>query len=288
MTDTSHTESETLGAHNNKDDSAPNYEALAREMGWRPEGEYRGDPDHFVDAKTFYERGRTVLPIVQAEARALRQEIERVKADANKALEISERSREREVADLKAQLEAAKVERKEAIKEADGDRFEAADGAVKELEKAIEGSSKPPQDNTPKIDPRYQAWLDSPANQWFKGDEEAQAMAEGLVRLPKYAHLYKQAEKLWDAVAADVKKIKDSAKANARADLDRPGPEGGGRGNGKVRSQAGERSYENLTPEFKKQCDRQYDSFYGSSGTVTKEKWRERYVSGISEDAFRK
>lgn len=284
MTDTSHSDASTVGDDNTKGKDAPDYEALAREMGWRPESEYHGK-NPFVDAKTFYERGQVVLPIVQAENKALRDEIERIRSDAAQALQVAERSREREVADLKAQLEAAKVERKEAIREADGDRFEAAESQVKELEKAIADSSKPAKDNIPKIDPRYQAWLDSPTNQWFKGDEEAQAMAEGLVRLPKYAPLYKQAEKLWDAVAADVKKIKDASRASNRADLDRPGPEAGGRGNGQVRSQAGERSYANLTKEFQQQCDRQYKQF---NPPVTQEKWRERYVQGCAPDAFRK
>lgn len=266
-------------------DDTHDYETQARTMGWRPKEEYRGDPDHFVDAKTFYERGRTVLPILQATERALREELARVKADAQQAIQIAEKSREREVADLKVQLEMAKQARKEAVKEADGDRFEAAEEQVKELESAIADSSTSTKAQTPQLDPRYSAWLNRSEQAWLTGDEEAQAIAAGRAYLPKYKHLVGQYELFWDAVAKDTKKIMDATHAAQRADLDRPGPEGAGRGNGEVRARAGERSFANLTPEFKKQCDRQYKDFNIS---VPLEKWRERYVSGISEDAFRK
>lgn len=286
MTDTSQTDHSDLDTSKSAADDGVNYEALASAMGWRPESEFKGPKEHFLDAKTYYERGQAILPVVRAEAQALRDEIDRIKADAKQALQVSERAREREVADLKAQLEAAKLARKDAIKEADGDTFEAADTQVKELETAIaEASKKPPQDEAPKVDPNYVAWLDRPEQSWFKGDEEAQAMAEGLVRLPKYKGLIGQREKLWDAVVGDIKKMRDAAKRESRADLNRDGPEGAGRGNGEVRARAGERSYSNLTNEFKQQCDRQYKSF---GITIPIEKWRERYVQGCSPDSFRK
>lgn len=286
MSDDSRDGTSQVDTSNTTRDDAPDYEALAREHGWRPKGEFRGPDEHFVDAKTYYERSQTVLPIIRAEAQALRDELDKVKADARSAIQIAEKAREREVSDLKAQLEAAKLARKEAIKEADGDTFEAADTQVKELETAIsEASKKPPQDEGPKLDPQYVTWLERGENAWFKGDEEAQAMAEGLVRLPKYKHLIGQREKLWDAVVGDVKKMKDAARKESRADLERDGPEGAGKGGGEVRSRAGERSYANLTQEFKQQCERQYKSF-GISIPI--EKWRERYVQGCAPDAFRK
>lgn len=286
MTDASQSDHSDLDPSKSAADDGVNYEALASAMGWRPKSEFKGPEEHFLDAKTYYERGQAILPVVRAEAQALRDELDRVKADASKALQVAERAREREVTDLKAQLEAAKIARKDAIKEADGDTFEAADSQVKELETALaEASKKPHQDEGPKLDPNYVAWLNRPEQAWFQGDEEAQAMAEGLVRLPKYKALIGQREKLWDAVVGDIKKMRDAAKASARADLNRDGPEGAGRGNGEVRARAGERSYTNLTNEFKRECDRQFKLFNPST---TLEKWRERYVQGCAPDAFRK
>lgn len=286
-TDNARNDDTSLEGNNKEGEHGPDYEALAREMGWRPKDEFKGDAALFVDAKTYYERGQTVLPIVQAEARALRQELERTRADAHKALEIANRANEREVADLQAQVEAAKLTRKEAIKEADGDTFESADERVKALEAEIAKLKQASKDTSTstQLDPGYVAWLNRPEQSWFNSDEEAQAMAEGLVRLPKYKHLIGQREKLWDAVVGDLKKMKDAQRAGNRADLERPGPEGAGRGNGEVRARAGERSFVNLTSDMQKTCDRQYKDF---GITIPKEKWRERYVNGCADDAFRK
>lgn len=291
MSDTStdsRTTDEGLDPSINKDNDAPDYDALARQMGWRPEGEYKGPKEHFVDSKTFYERGLTVLPIVQAENRALRQEVERIQKDAQKALQIAEQSREREVAQLKVELEVARSARKDAVANSDGENFEAADARVKELEDAVSKSTKSPAATTPQEDPRWTEWFNSPEQAWLRGDEEAQAMAQGLVTLPKYKPYYNKGEELWDIVARDVKKKVTALRAAERVDLERPGPQGAGKGNGEVRAQAGQKSYANLTSEFKNQCDRQYKQFYGDGKTITVERWRERYVEGCSQDAFRK
>lgn len=38
----------------------------ARSLGWADKDKWKGNPENWVDAKTFLERGKTVLPIVQA------------------------------------------------------------------------------------------------------------------------------------------------------------------------------------------------------------------------------
>jgi hypothetical protein len=50
-------------------------EKEARSMGWRPEDEFRGNKEIWVDAETFVERGRTVLPIVAKNNKALKQQV---------------------------------------------------------------------------------------------------------------------------------------------------------------------------------------------------------------------
>lgn len=55
------------------------YEAEAREGGWVPEAEFKGDkkPREFLDAKAFVERGETVLPFVQRENKRLKDELDK-------------------------------------------------------------------------------------------------------------------------------------------------------------------------------------------------------------------
>lgn len=264
-------------------DTPPDYEALARAQGWRPREDFKGDPSLFVDAETYYTRGITVWPIVKAENEALRAEIGRVRADAQEALRIAEKSREREVADLKVQHQEALLARRDAVKEADGEGFEAADKRAKELEKEIVEASRPTKTNQPQpLPPQYVAWLNQPEQQWLKDDPEALVIADAMAAMPRYNSLRGTNEGFWNAVAQDVKK---KLKGNERSDLERPGPQGAGRGNGEVRTEAGKRSYGNLKPEFKNQCERQFKEF-NPAGTL--DSWKERYIKSVGDDAFRK
>jgi hypothetical protein len=51
-------------------------EAEARRGGWKPQDQWHGAPEAWVDASTFVQRGREVLPHVQREASQLRRELE--------------------------------------------------------------------------------------------------------------------------------------------------------------------------------------------------------------------
>lgn len=68
------------------------FESSAREMGWVPQEEWKDDPDRWVDAKTFVERGEQILPILQANNRRLKKDL---------------LTRDRELDSLKQSLEAA-------------------------------------------------------------------------------------------------------------------------------------------------------------------------------------
>lgn len=49
----------------------PTVEDAAREMGWRPKEEFKGDPDKWVEAETFVKRGEEILPILRANSKKL-------------------------------------------------------------------------------------------------------------------------------------------------------------------------------------------------------------------------
>jgi len=132
-------------------------EAEAREMGWVPESEWKGDkkPRKFVSAKEFIERGETILPIAlkrarEAEAKldALKKETEDRFAKMERMNEIArKKERDKIIASYEARMEqavemgdtaafkAAKKEQKEALEE-----FEET---VAEPEKTQDGALKP-------------------------------------------------------------------------------------------------------------------------------------------------
>lgn len=50
-------------------------EQRALEMGWAPKDQWRGNPDSWIDAQTFVQRGEQMLPILQANSRKDRAEL---------------------------------------------------------------------------------------------------------------------------------------------------------------------------------------------------------------------
>jgi len=59
----------------------PTVEDRARDMGWRPLSEFKGDESRFVDAETFVKKGEEVLPIVKANARKAEEALASAKAE---------------------------------------------------------------------------------------------------------------------------------------------------------------------------------------------------------------
>lgn len=265
------------------------YEAEARRMGWRGEADYSGDPAKFVDAKTFYERGKDRIPLLQASLSRTQQELSRVKANATEALAIAERAHEREVADLREQLTQAKTARSQAVASSDGEAFARAEGVVEEIEGKLADAARNKPRKPVEIDPRFEAWMAD--NPWYTSNPVLQATADTLSFHPTFAHLKGQGEKFWNAIKEAMKQqgLLDRVLPN-REDLERPGPARGGRGSDNAGGGGGtppKRSYENLTPEYKKVCDTMGRDFGKMATDADAKKWRDRYVSGCSDDAFR-
>ena len=257
-------------------------EAEARKMGWRPKDEYKGPPERFIDFEEFLENGEKVLPIVRAENKALRREIDRLADQHKEFAKIVDTAHERQVAELQAALTLAKEARKQAVTDSDGEAHEAADEQVKSLEAQLKVPAPKTGTPDPTKDPVYTAWLaDHPR---IEQDEDFFLMCEGLARQKMFDAYRGKGAEFYNAVYAEAERRLDKGR-----DLSRPGPARGNRGSDNVRSTptTGQRSYENLQPEYKKACD-DMGRNYGKAGTPAEaKKWRETYVSGCTDEAFK-
>lgn len=59
----------------------PTIEDRAKDMGWRPKEEFKGDDSRWVDAETFVKKGEEILPILKANAKKTEAERDALKAD---------------------------------------------------------------------------------------------------------------------------------------------------------------------------------------------------------------
>ena len=62
-------------------------EKRARAMGWRPKEEFKGDPEHWIDAAQFADNADKSLPLAKAEARRALERADRLEAELRKQQE---------------------------------------------------------------------------------------------------------------------------------------------------------------------------------------------------------
>lgn len=177
-------------------DGEVNYETEARNLGWLPKEEFKGDESHWVDAKEFVERGKVLMPILAKNNKRLQRELltrdaqigtltERLDA-ATAALEKLEKHYTEA---NKRAVENAKRQLKEELKQARADNDVDAEFEIQEklgqLNAApVETPQKPVEkkDDAPQLSPEFREW--NSKNPWFGTDpkktKEVMRIAEDL------------------------------------------------------------------------------------------------------------
>jgi hypothetical protein len=151
-------------------------EQRARDMGWRPKEEFLGEEDDFVDAKEFVQR-KPLFEKIESQSKQIK--------NVQKALDALQTHytsvRETE---YKRALEALKDQRKEAISNADGDRYEAVDTQIKQVESQFAEIKKEERQNTQNDPTEFVSW--KAKNDWYEKDETMRVFADAYgVRLAK-------------------------------------------------------------------------------------------------------
>lgn len=273
------------------DQSAPavSVEAEARNLGWVPQEDFRGDTSRWVDAETFVERGHTIMPILkktnerldgtvrqQAEEIARLktlfnasqesiQELQNVHKDATRA--AVEKARKDVMAELKDAKQSGDIDREMALTE------ELADLKVQQ---ATADAAKPakvqlaaPTPETPH--PDFPAWMEE--NKWFGVDQRktlrAMGIAQELRAEPEYDSL--QGKPFFDKIMSVMDERSGGPRTSKVAE-----PRGSGGGGG----QAGKRAFNDLPPDAKETCDRQGRKLVGE-GRAFKDMgaWRQYYTN---------
>jgi hypothetical protein len=173
------------------------YEAEARVMGWRPEEEFRGDKSRFVDAKTFYERGQEVLPIVKAQNKALKRELDDIKLTLREFKTHHESVRERAFADAMATLRKM---RSDAVERGDGAAFDQIDA---EMGKMAQERQKEQARAVDAPDPGFLGWVEK--NPWYQKDVAMTAAADKLGEQYRAMYPTVSGEKILELVDVDMR-----------------------------------------------------------------------------------
>lgn len=159
-------------------EAAPDAEAKAVRLGWRPKDEFKGDPDKWVDAAEFIRRGEEEPALAKANYAKLEKALERangkiasLESTHQKLVEhlstAEKRSYERAKREIEARLDqAAEAGDVEGVRAATRDITDLAREAAAPKVEAPKGANLPPE---------FEEWEE--ANPWWKTDTVMTAAA---------------------------------------------------------------------------------------------------------------
>lgn len=246
------------------EDQPADVEARARNLGWKPLDQFKGDEKDFIDASEFVRRGEEVLPIMKAANSKLEKQVQRLEKTLEKFAEhhskTEARAYERALSDLEArQAEAVEANDHQAVKD-----------ITKEMVALEKEVAKPKVDEGDSADEdAFNEWVAE--NPWFKKDKGLRAAAIGIAEEIKheYSDSLKDQKRQRAEVVERIKaefpeKFTNPNRTRAAA------VEGVGAG-----PKSTGKSYADLPAEAKKMCDEFVRDIKGFS----KEKYVKEYFS---------
>ena len=268
--------------------SEPAVEVKAREMGWKPLDEFKGNPDHWRDAEEYVQRGEEVLPILRAESGKLRSELAAVRAEAAETKSLFEASQEAimelkkfHTEDTKRQVDKAKRDLKAGIKAAKAEGNEDLEEELREELTTLNTAAAAPPPPAPvvvqpKVDPDFISWR-AENTDWFEIDDNKTALmfaaAQRIRNDPANVNLKGKA--FYNAAAAEAERVLNGGRSRPTKMEGGEGGRGGGGGDGGGPS----RSYSDLPADAKAACNRQGTKLVGEGRAFkTETAWRKHYV----------
>ena len=187
------------------------YEKEAREAGWVPEAEWKGDrkPSKFLDAETFVKRGEEVAPFIRKENQRLKEAMEKKDRDyaerfarlekVNKAtFDAQERAH-------KAEIDRVKREQRAAAESGDLKEFDRLENVKSSLEKQAPKPETVQQADTGKdLEARRTAWRAE--NPWFDDDYDLQQFVVSYSTFYGDRHPEMSFEEVMKVTTAETKK----------------------------------------------------------------------------------
>lgn len=268
----------------------PEIIAEASALGWTPLEKFKGDPERFIEADEFLERGQTLMPILKANNKRLQEdsaatkrelgEIKSALAEAQTALkdfaefnaESTKAAYERAVKDLKERRETA-------IEDGDLRALTAADDALEGLrENAPKPLAKVAETPPPPPAPRLpQAALDwqSANSEWLGVDntpalKEKNAYAASMAAYIRNMNPDLEGKAFFDKLDEELESRFASKNPTSKVD--------GGASTPARRS--GSKSYAAMDAEAKSACDRFEARMVGANKQYkTQADWRAYYAS---------
>ncbi len=163
----------------NTDEITNTAEDLAAESGWKPEDQWEGDTNQWIDAKTFNMRGE-LMDRIKSQTSQLRgqdKKIERLEAGLGQLAEHNKKMDE--IAYDKA-LNDLKDLKKDALEMSDYGQVTEIDDKISDLKINQSAAEEPQAQQTPSTNPEVAAWIAE--HSWYETDIAMRYATDGLTR----------------------------------------------------------------------------------------------------------
>lgn len=269
-----------------------NIEARARDLGWVPAEEYRGDPSTWRSAEDFVERGERILPIVKSHNRKLEADLARTNAEMHKMAALYKASQEsiselqafheQNLKDRLAQQKLQLAGELQAARDAGDVRAEvdvqtriAELGRTPEPKVAAPAPAPTPAPAAQAVDPALAAWR--AANPWFGTDTRRTQTTMGIANLIAAENPDLEGQAFVDRLNQELAARNQPGGGFSKVGGGRPSGEGGGgggRGTG----------YDSLPSEAREACDRMAKKMVGE-GRAFKDmaSWQTYYAKQMAQ-----
>lgn len=234
-------ETETQGEA--QSEATRDFEAEARDLGWRPKEEFAGDESRWTDAETFVRKGETMLPLIKKENAHLKRELADLKKTVARASEHFSKAEERAYARAFADLEARHDQAVEV-----GD-IAAAKAVAKEM-RELNNDAKADMPQTPAVEVEEALIEWRASNPWYDAGGIKKDYADLVAEKNKAKTATMAPAEFFQFVADEVaKKFPDTKVARAK-------PVSPVEGGGLNRPRSGGRSFADLPPQAQQMCDK--------------------------------
>lgn len=150
-------------------------ELKARSQGWVPKEDFKGNPDKWVDAKAFNDRGEKIMPILRERNHALERKMEEMQSTFKEFSEFHKKTEERAFQRAMRELQARK---EAAVEVADVDTFRQIEREQLEMMQDRQQTSTPKQPQQMESPPAFNEFV--ARNEWYNSDPEMRAYADNM------------------------------------------------------------------------------------------------------------
>ena len=154
-------------------------EILAKEMGWQPKEDFKGDEANYVDAESFIKKGQDIQDSMRKSLKDQKRQLSEMSSSLTELKSHNERVYKAEVGRLKKELAELTDQKKMAIQDGNVEKVNELDGQIDTVKESIAVPEKTePGEKAVATTDNFDEW--AKANPWYENDKEMAAYADAI------------------------------------------------------------------------------------------------------------